>query len=234
VVDPELNARFAAACESLGVPGDCRRWNVLLFNLRKQGRLAQFATTRRTAMSWEACDRFLFASEIAWEKLLEDERASSLDEILCDPALAADFDAIARRYAPGFTSLDYRWAALKLRKQTEIARNRGSRLRVPSRLGKATALDAFKPQSAPESPGVYVLSGLRSRKLYVGEAVNLRQRLAGQFENKRRRVWREESDELFLQVFPTQSAPAEMLAWQSCFVRKFKPRLNLRDLQAAP
>ena len=116
-------------------------------------------TTRRTAMSWEACDRFLFASEIAWQKLLDDERATSLDEILCDPALAADFDALARRYAPGFSSLDYRWAALKLRKQAEIARSRAARLRVPARLGKATALDAFRLRRAVQTvldSGTYV------------------------------------------------------------------------------
>ena len=35
---------------------------------------------------------------------------------------------------------------------------------------------------------------------------------------------------LGLRTFLTQTVPAEMLAWQSCLVRKYKPRLNYREL----
>src|SRR5688572_24067608 len=42
--------------------------------------------------------------------------ADSLDTVICDPLLAAAFDSFAARLAPGFSSFEYRWAALGLRK----------------------------------------------------------------------------------------------------------------------
>ncbi len=125
VVDPELSVALADECGRLGLPGDLGWWNRGLFRARKAGRLAHLPTTRRTELSWEHCDQFLFAAEIAWRQLL-DQGYKSLDEILCDPRAAQEFDRLASRFASGFTSLDYRWAALKLRKQRKVSRSRAA------------------------------------------------------------------------------------------------------------
>ena len=42
---------------------------------------------------------------------------SPLDQVICDPDLAQEFDNHAARLAPGYTPLEYRWAALGLRKK---------------------------------------------------------------------------------------------------------------------
>ncbi len=234
VADPDLNREFVQACKRLGLFGDARTWNTLLFRLRKAGRLAHLTTKARTAISWKDCDCYIFASEIALQDMLDSGSAESLDEILCDPSSAIEFDQIASRFAPGFTSLEYRWAALKLRKQAKLARSRGSVLVPPSRLGKTTPVKELDFIRIADKPGVYVLSGTEPQKLYVGEALNLRQRLLMQFEKEPQRIaWSKFTDTLGIQTFATYSEPAEMLAWQSCLVKKYRPRLNFQELRAA-
>ena len=235
VADPALNEQFADACRKLGIVGDPRTWNILLFRLRKSGRLSHLKTTRRTTFSWEDCDRYLFAGEIALQTMLDKGNAASLDDILCDPSLASEFDQIARQFAPGRTSLDYRWAALKLRKQAKTARSRGAVLVPPSRLGKVIPLEELRHQlpQIPKQPGVCIVSSNRSHKLYVGESLNLRSRLSAQFAKQTsRKAWAAFSTSLRIQFFLTQTVPAQMLAWQSCLVRKYKPRLNFHELRS--
>ena len=141
VADPELNAKFVEACRELSLPGEPRTWNQQLFSLRKAGELAHLPAVRRTEFSWEACEPYLFASEIAWRQMI-DAGHESLDTILCDPALAGQFDEIARRWAPGFSPLEYRWAALKLRKSAKVVRARlGGDGRPSGRSGGARWLD---------------------------------------------------------------------------------------------
>jgi site-specific DNA-methyltransferase (adenine-specific) len=170
--------------------------------------------------------------------MLDENRARSIDEILCDPELAEEFDGIARRFAPGFDSLSYRWAALKLRKQAKFAR--AARLLTPRHLGKAVAIEDLEGVKTPESAGVYLV-GLRRnrtiRSLYVGECVNLRTRLARQFSQSLPKVWREQARRRKLEgdlcvQYVTTSRDAGMLAYQSHYVTKHEPPLNLRDLRA--
>ncbi len=231
VADPNLNAAFLDACRHLGLVGDPRLWNRLLFRARKSGHLAHIETTRETHLSWADCDAFLFASEIALQMLLDESQAGSLDEILCDPNLAAEFDVIAARFAPGFSPLQYRWAALKLRKQAKLARSRGSVLHPP-RLKRMQPVDEYLDGDVPEGPGVYVISGTARHKLYVGEALNLRTRLTAQFGPVEVHAnWSDFSETLSIQTYRTETAPAEMLAWQSCLIDKYNPRLNFHELR---
>jgi len=48
---------------------------------------------------------------------LEKRDATTLDRIICDPERAAEFDLIAADIAPGYSSLEYRWAALSCERQ---------------------------------------------------------------------------------------------------------------------
>ena len=234
VIDPDLNLQFQDSCNNLGHAGDLRTWNILLFRLRKRGDLVDFPTTVRTSLSWNDCDAFLFASEIALQQLL-DESAESLDEVLCDPLCAATFDDLAARLAPGYSSLQYRWAALKLRKQAAVARTRGSVLSAPKRLGRPHPLDEIDWQGVPAKPGMYRLSDSQARTYYVGETLNLHNRLTSQFAaDTARRQWRELTEgTLRLETRLTQTCPGDMLAWQSCLMRRYETSLNYRDLRAS-
>jgi site-specific DNA-methyltransferase (adenine-specific) len=230
VADPLLNEEFAQECERIGVVGDARLWNMLLFRLRKAGKLVCFATTRRTDISWADCDSYLFASEIALQKMLRDDKAKSLDEILCDPTLASEFDKVAKRYAVGRTPLEYRWAALKLRKQAKFARTRSAALKPPKRLTPPQFLEKLEIGSMPERSGVYILLHEREKRIYVGETLNLRTRFNSQFNGDLRINWMTSYPDLRLQTYMPEIHPGDMLAWQSCLVKRYKPELNFQEL----
>jgi site-specific DNA-methyltransferase (adenine-specific) len=228
VADPGLNARLGEACLRLGLPGDRRTWNLALFRMRKAGLLAHLPAPRRTEFTWEDCDPYLFASEIAWRHLI-DEGHESLDSILCDPALAAEFDTIAGRWAPGFTPLEYRWAALKLRKKAKAVRAR-AKLLADAALGRAHVLDAAR--KFPQKPGVYVILGAPHGALYAGETRDLRARL--QFiAEETREPWRALSKSLAARIFPTDSTCETRLGYQRRLVVEHRPALNLIDGKVA-
>ena len=232
VADPELNQEFVDRCRKLGLPGDARIWNWRLFNYRKAGKLSSVPTTQRTQLSWEGCDDFLFASEIALVKLL-DEGCESIDAILCDPEQAQRFDKIATSFRPGFQPFQYRWGALMLRKEAKSARARADVLRsvAPAKLCPAKSLTSAKWNDYPDQAGLYLVLGADNRdKLYVGGSLNLRQRLQHQFTGQPLRTWKRESAELRVRFFTAEPNTPELLAYQCLLIREHKPKLNVRDI----
>lgn len=229
VADPALNEAFLARCRKWGLAGDARTWNMLLFRLRKQGRLSCIDTLHQTNVSWDECDKYVFASEIAWQMMIDDKSANSLDEILCDPVLAEQFDAIAGRFAAGYESLEYRWAALKLRKEAKSARSRAALLTLPTRLGEPVPMEDLDTSDMSQKSGVYILSDA-TRKLYAGEALDLHAR----FTRQCRDAWSSVTESpVSVQTLPMDPNSAGRLAWQSCLVKKLKPRFNSFELRSA-
>ena len=202
---------------------------MLLFRLRKQGQLSCIETLKRTSIPWDECDKYIFASEIAWQIMIDNKSANSLDEILCDPALVAEFDKIAGRFAPGYKPLEYRWGALKLRKEAKSARTRAAILTIPTYLGERVPLDELDIGKLSRKSGLYILSDT-TRKLYVGEAIDLHAR----FTRKCRKAWSSVTDSTILaQTLPMDPSSVGRLAWQSCLVKKYKPCYNSFELRSA-
>jgi site-specific DNA-methyltransferase (adenine-specific) len=235
VADPDLNEAFLDACNRIGIVGDPRTWNMLLFRLRKAGKLADIETTQRTSIEWKDCDEYLFASEIALQSLLDAGKAKTFDEILCDPILAIQFDEFARRLAPGHKPFEYRWAALRLRKHAKMARTRAAVLKAPKRFSSMIPVDELDADRLPEVPGLYLLSESPKSRIYVGGTVNLRRRLDLQFAPFQMNVWSQLSKAVLVQTLPMADSSAGMLTWQSCMVRKYKkrPRLNYHELRSS-
>jgi site-specific DNA-methyltransferase (adenine-specific) len=184
LADPLLNVRFIDECSKLGLSGRPRDWNLTLLAMRKAGKLAPVAETR-SLFSWEALDPFLFASEIALRRML-DLGFPSLDHVLCDPVAALRFDELARSLAPGHTSLEYRWAALRLRKDARLWRRSSTRAARQALLGdwQKTVLTESVPRRLGQRPGVYLLAPGRedAAPVYVGETRNLARRADRTFQ----------------------------------------------------
>ena len=115
LADPNLNAQFIEACMGKALPGAAKDWNHRLLCVRKMGKLPRLEHRVRTC-TFNAMDPYSHASEIALQQL-NVETGATLDEILCDPTLAARFDDIAASFAPGYTPFEYRWAALAIRRE---------------------------------------------------------------------------------------------------------------------
>jgi hypothetical protein len=228
VADPDLNGRFIDACRHLGLPGDARTWNWILFRMRKAGDLAHLDTQRRTEFSWRDCEPYLFASEIAWRQMI-DQGHQSLDHILTDPGLAAEFDQIAARWAPGHTPLEYRWAAMRIRKMAKTIRARASILRS-ERFRPEIELRRKSIAALKQEPAVYLLSNASDRQpLYAGETSNLRARIELQCGEGHHELWRDHGKRLTLRFFLQDCPTTDRLAYQRRLVQRNAPRLNLLD-----
>ncbi len=228
VADPTLNEAFQSACEQLGTSGTAAERNRALFGLRKSGKLARagITTNRRTNINWQKASRYIFASEIAWRQLT-DKNDRSLDEIFCDPELAAEFDEIAMRFAPGFSPLEYRWGALKLRKVARIARQRATK-RGLRKFTSSTPLDDLDWESVPEVPGVYAVLTAHNDYLFTSETSNLRERLQRHFlPDGTKKQWERFSARLHVSLMPVSNIKEGRLALHSLLVKRHRPELNI-------
>ena len=240
IADPVLNEDFQIQCDRRDVPGTHAERNRFLFRLRKSGEVkrAGIETAKRTSINWDQMEPFLFASEIAWRQVSDLYANMSLDELLSDPRLAEMFDKLARAYSPGFTSLEYRWAALKLRKEGSKGRSRAS-ASTPKQLGirkfkkgDITRLAKFDFASLQQTPGIYALRDEDQNYVYAGETNDLRSRIGAQFSEKTRSGWPASSvdvDRLELAIVPVASITDARLARQSRMLKWYNPSWNFNE-----
>ena len=159
VAEPERNKVFLKKCRELGLRASDYLLNKQLFNARKN-KLLTSLDSARTHIPYE---EFAFASEFAATELRYREGAS-IDDIICDPSLASKFDAVARRIRPGFSSLQYRWAILSIRKAGRHHKLEPS-FKMP-KFTKGFRLTEDSIDRIPERSGIYLLYE-RSKLLYA-------------------------------------------------------------------
>lgn len=235
VADPILNEDFQTQCDRLSIPGTQAERNRFLFRIRKSGRFKQsgIETSNLTSFDWQHLDPFLYASEIAWRRVSELYANASLEEILCDPRLAKQFDEVAMSQAEGYSPLEYRWAALKLRKQGSTARKRGQDLS----LDKFTTNDWHPMVDLEVSrfvprPGLYAIR-CNDDYLYAGETSNIRVRLGLQLSESAIRRWpaqQREPSELQIAIREVATVEDARLARQSQLLNWYRPRWNFNEL----
>lgn len=177
IADPELDREFLRRCRELGLSGTDYDLNWQLMNARKANslsNLSELVETKRFTLG-KKVDEFEYASELAI-RFLQEARCVSLDQIVCDPDLAVEFDKYAARLVPGFKPLEYRWAALALRK--------GGRLGKKQRdeIGKLPSLEPFKKvgslrvNAIPENAGIYLFRS-NEKAVFLSHTDDLRHRL---------------------------------------------------------
>ena len=220
--DPELNFEFLAACKRHGVPGNAFVWNHLLLRIRKAGKLPRGKRSPKQ-VPFASMDSYSFASEIAMH-LVGLDYGMKVDELLCNPEVAAELERLAEEFAPGHTSFEYRWAALAIRKRaykakqlakTHFADWQNKTLAKPIPLSD---VDADKLQG----PAVYIVSN-KSETLYVGEACDLKQRI----ENLRTAPGWATLEPTLLRHVPVPPADQSLLhGLQALLIFRSRPLLN--------
>ena len=241
IADPVFNEDFQVACDRLAVPGTAAERNRFLFRVRKSGRLkaSGIETQVQTKVDWKQTGGYIFASEIAWRQL-QGKYDMSLDEMFCDPRIAEQFDSIASQLAPGFLPLDYRWAALKLRKEVSVAKKRAAKQK-PRDFGisgfakkeltknQSFSLNDFDVTNVPAEPGVYLIREKEGEALYAGETNDLASRFTSKFASGGpRKFWQQRSRDLEVFLLETKEiAPNDRFARQSWLLRWYKPQWNV-------
>ena len=240
VADPVMNQDFQTECGRLAVDGTEAERNRLLFRLRKAGQLKRCGveTEERTAIDWAEMNQFVFASEIAWRQV-GDLSSLSLDEILCDPRMAAQFDQLAAKFAPGFAPLHYRWGAMKLRKEGRNARLRAQTYESElclKKLRSPVQLHDLDFDDVPVGAGVYGIAvpGKQLHFLYAAETSNLQSRLKAHLESDvQRQLWLRGESDISVLYSAVPTIEDHRLARQSLLLKWHKPAWNLVDLLSA-
>ena len=227
MADPTLQASFLEHCRALGVPGDARTWNTSLFRLRKAGKLKAVPTTATTELAWTDCEPYAFAAEIALAKTTAAHPDITLDDLLCDPALAAEFDKLAQKFGGLKKGFEYRWTALKLRKEAKHLRERAAELkRVEPMFATPMRLSGKNwSRSVPDAPGLYLLLNSVGDRIYIGATLSLRTRITKQAATTRLRLY-DRAGDLRVAVWPIDRPYADLLALQQRLIKASRPELN--------
>jgi len=227
MADPKLQAAFVEHCRALKVPGDAHTWNSSLFRLRKAGKLKGVPTTLTTELAWTECEQFAYAAEIALAKTTAAHAHVGLDELLCDPALAAEFDKTAMKYGGGKKAFEYRWTALKLRKEAKQLRVRADELRKVEPAFTTPIRVAGKrwEKLIPKTAGLYLILNSEGDRLYVGATTDLRSRLLKQLSPARLRSY-DRSGDIRVAIWPIDRSWTDLLALQHRLVAQSRPLLN--------
>ena len=227
LADPDLNANFITACRTHGLDDTTENLNRKLINLRKSGRLGG-QTAKRTQFD---DDEYRFAAEIA-TRHLERRDQITLDDILVNPDLANEFDEICRNFAPGYSSLRYRWSALSLRKSRNL-RPEIINQAIPSKEVTLLKADQVNLDEISRSSGIYCFIA-EQETLYIGEAGCLRTRLKKHLEHSdnkflARWIWQHGMDSLTIElhVFPDDVKTKVRKALETEMIRSRRPSFNI-------
>ncbi len=151
----------------------------------------------------------------------------SVDEVLCDPKLAAEFDRVAADFAPGHSPLQYRWAALKIAQGGEA----GSRASADSRAGSiqsAAVIGQDRLDHAAESPGS-IRSRLRAGNGCMWRGDQLAFAVDGAVSTRGAAGVATVAGDPEVSVFAADLRPLDLLGCRSKAVREHKPRLNVLE-----
>ncbi len=184
VIDDTLNEQFLTEARARGATGSDFDINWMLFNIRKDSSLGPVVTSV-TRLNHDA---YLHAAEIA-ARHLEDSQSITVDRILCDPVLRAEFDRVAVQLAPGVRAYLLRKAALKLRKGRQLRPElikRVANWNVQVSKHSASELESHN-DLIPRNPGIYLFFD-RSGYLYIGEASSLRLRVSKHLDHSDRKA----------------------------------------------
>jgi site-specific DNA-methyltransferase (adenine-specific) len=230
VADPDLNQSFIAACKSLGIDAPISEINGSLLNARKASLLTGIETTRHT--EFPDLDEYQFASEIA-ARFLEHRSQVTLDQILCDPSLAAEFDSLAAQITPGFSSLKYRWAALNLRKLKRLRPELLAHVLAPTSV-QVTRINDLNIETLPIEQGIYIFF-TSAETLYVGECENLRQRIRKHLDHSDIRAvahhfWQHGTNDLLLEtrVLPPSTSTRVRRALEAELISSRRAAFNIK------
>jgi predicted GIY-YIG superfamily endonuclease len=230
VADPELNRLFISECRLRGLKNSAEELNRALLNLRKAGGLKGRPRAKRTHFHDE--DEYRFASEIA-ARFLERRDGISLDAIICNPDKVSEFDKVAARIVSGYSPLQYRWAALGLRKKKRLSPEITGRI-VPPEDVINISISEIIPDELPLCQGVYLFIST-DQLLYVGETENLRKRLKKHLEHSdnkglARWIWEYGTEDLHLemQILKSETKTSVRKAIELELIRSRQPIFNVK------
>jgi DNA modification methylase len=226
--DKDLNAQFISLCLKQKIGGNAYVWNLYLSRLRKTGKLPS-ATKQPQPFDLEKLSDFGFASEVAW-RLLAIDYQKTLDEILCSPEFAEEFDRLATEFGPldvQVSSLDFRRAAVSIRQLAREARElavENFNDWVQKRQSMQT-VDLNGSLAELEQPGIFLLRA-NNAAIFADQSANMRTQVERILRNPK---WIQLEPNL-VKYIPLHDDIAAKYALKSAIVKRELPQLNCRLL----
>lgn len=135
--------------------------------------------------------------------------------------------------APGFSPLQYRWAALNLRKAKKLSPEILGRV-IQSETVLSFHVDGLSHETIPTNQGLYVFYD-PPQTLYVGETTNLRGRLKKHLDHSDNRglarwLWEHGTATALLEihVLPGKTPTAHRRALEAELIRSRNPLFNVQ------
>lgn len=179
LADPDLDKAFIDACRDLGINEPPAAVNRRLLRIRKATDLPN-RLPRTSVEDPRDLRPFLITAELAFAQIGYRYEAS-YDDLISDPEIGAAFDALARRMGHEGSAVDYRLAALHLRKNIR-SRSRAEQRELAD-LGVEDLIkrwEAVGPvakvpiEDLPDNDGIFALSE-PGRYLYLTRYPDLRE-----------------------------------------------------------
>jgi predicted GIY-YIG superfamily endonuclease len=234
ILQTDLNERFIAECHKSIPDATPQELNWSLMNLRKAGQLKARATQRDS----RSVDTVRPIGEMS-ARMLIDKHGTTIDRIMADPQLRQEFDAAALAIDADVDTYLARKAAFQLRKTRRLRPELITRIADWGRVVTETSVAdlATNPEQIPDSPGIYIFRD-STGYLYIGEAVNLRERLKQHLSESDRAALakylaKQGGDEILVELhtFDADSRIKEIMvrrAYESELIRSRNPRFNIR------
>lgn len=236
ILDDDRNQSFLKHCRQLDANVSAFECNWTLLNLRKAGALSDAKVTRRRR---DNPSSYRHAAEIA-ARMMEDRHRCSTDRIICDPKLRQDFDQAAAAIAPNVDAYLLRKAAFGLRKARQLRPELVTRIADWGRTVTVHALAELQKdiRQVPQRPGIYIFRD-KTGYLYVGEAKDLRERLATHLDESDRQSLAsylkthgpQNNVQIEIHAFDSNSKAKQVRirrAYESELIRSREPRFNVR------
>ena len=210
------------------------RFNWTLLNLRKAGKLSATISKRRH----DQHTAYRHLAEIV-ARSVQDLFKVNTDRIMCNPAMRAAFDKLARQTAPDVDPYLMRKAAFGLRKARRLRPELVLRVADWDRTITTHRADqlAEAPKLVPPAPGIYIFRDATGY-LYIGEAINLQRRLKQHLDESDRRslaqyIRTQSNADVMIEIhaFPKDSRAKEVAvrrAYESELIASRNPRFNVR------
>lgn len=180
LADPQLATRFFERCRKLGVIAPDHHLALRLLRFRKSSNKTIRVEKPTAAREKRDYSPYLYAAEMASVQI-NYLYGASVDDIIGYPEIGKEFDKLAAKLSPGFSPLEYRLAALHIRKSQYVEKEERSlyeKLKVKSaeetveEYGPMNNLDVRKLN---KSDGIFGLMERTdsSRFLYINQAKSL-------------------------------------------------------------
>jgi len=173
--NPDLNDKFLERCRDLGLSGTDFTFNWELLNARKANKLSHLPKSKRYTVDATTIDKFYFASELTLRFFML-TKGITLDQVLCEPELGKEFYEYASRLVPGFSTFDYLWGALRVRKRGRF-KNKTVLNVEPPELESLENVRRLRISRVPEVAGFYMFSSDET-PIFINQTENLYNRLA--------------------------------------------------------